>query len=241
MVCKTNPNRGCRVTNPLVFIAADPRECEAWVGHWEDSQRASLPVHWARSGTWRGRAILAIANGAGAERARAAVLAAPRPAAICNIGFCGALDGSLAIGDIFTATTIRNGTRTYAARPPRGPEARSGLLVSTTRVVQSASEKKKLWESGASVVEMEAAAVARASEEISVPFYCIRAVSDLANEDFANDFNKYLMPDGRFHIPRLLLGALGCPVSRFGELIRLARRTALASKNLGEFLAGCTF
>ena len=229
------------MTDPLVFIAADPRECEAWVGHWEESQRASLPVHWARSGIWKGRPVLAIANGAGADRARAAVLAAPRPAAVCNIGFCGALDDSLAIGDIFAATAVRNGTRTYATRPPRGPGAKSGLLVSTTRVVQSAREKKKLWESGASVVEMEAAAVARASEEISVPFYCIRAVSDLANEDFANDFNKCLMPDGRFSVPRLLLGALGRPISRFGELIRLARRTALAAKNLGEFLADCTF
>ena len=72
---------------------------------------------------------------------------------------------------------------------------------------QKASEKKKLRESGASVVEMEAAAVARASEDLNVPFYCIRAVSDLANEDFANDFNKYLMPDGRFHIVRLVCWA----------------------------------
>jgi hypothetical protein len=88
---------------------------------------------------------------------------------------------------------------------------------------------------------MEAAAVARASEQLNVPFYCVRAVSDLANEDFANDFNRCFMPDGRINVARLILGALPSPVRRFGELIRLSRRTALASRNLGEFLGNCAF
>ena len=48
---------------------------------------------------------MAIANGAGAERAFAAVLVAPRPSAVCNIGFCGALDESLRVGDIVVALT----------------------------------------------------------------------------------------------------------------------------------------
>ena len=51
--------------------------------------------------------MIAIANGAGAPRAAAAVAAAVaterQPSAICSIGFCGALDESLAVGDIFTA------------------------------------------------------------------------------------------------------------------------------------------
>ena len=54
---------------------------------------------------------------------------------------------------------------------------------------------------------MEAAGVARAAEDLGVPFYCIRAVSDLAGEDFANDFNAALTPDGRFSTLRLVAGA----------------------------------
>ena len=88
---------------------------------------------------------------------------------------------------------------------------------------------------------MEAAGAAGASEELNVPFYCIRAVSDLADEDLANDFNRCIMPNGRFSISRLLLGACASPVKRFGELIRLSKRTKLASHNLGEFLADCSF
>ena len=234
------------MTAPVVFIAADPRECQPWVNRWEQIRTVALPVHWARAGKWMGRDVLALANGAGAERARAAVEAAPDASAICNIGFCGALDESLQPGDIFVATEVRNGTRTYNARGPRALNpgkipAKSGILVSVPRVVETALAKRQLRNTGAFVVEMEAAAVARASEQLNVPFYCVRAVSDLANEDFANDFNRCFMPDGRINVARLILGALPSPVRRFGELIRLSRRTALASRNLGEFLGNCAF
>lgn len=226
----------------ILFVAAEPRECEPWVGHWNAVHPVKLQVHWARAGSWKGTEVMAIANGAGPERARAAVQAAPRPTAVCNIGFCGALDDSLGIGDIFIATEVRNGTRTYPAADPGGNAAKtSGLLVSQPVIAQTAAEKRTLRNSGAFAVEMEAAGAARASEELNVPFYCIRAVSDLAHENFANDFNRCLMPDGRFSVARLLTGACASPVRRFGELIRLSKRTRAASYNLGEFLADCTF
>ena len=82
---------------------------------------------------------------------------------------------------------------------------------------------------------MEAAGVARASEDLDLPFYCIRAVSDLAHEDFVNDFNAALGPDGRFSALAL------AKQLKFGELLRLKHRTDLASKKLGDFLAATTF
>ncbi len=226
----------------ILFVAAEPRECAPWVSHWDSVRAAHLPVHWARTGVWKGTEVMAIANGAGAERARAAVSAAPRPSAVCNIGFCGALDASLGIGDIFVATEVRNGSRTYSVQDPRGTgPKKAGALASRPRIAQTAAEKRDLRNSGAFAVEMEAAGAAGASERLNVPFYCIRAVSDLADEDFANDFNRCIMPDGRFNIARLLLGACASPIQRFGELIRLSKRTQLASHNLGEFLADCKF
>lgn len=229
------------MSGPLLFIAAEPRECLPFVARWDRSEPAALPVHWARQGFWKGREVLAIANGAGAARAHAAVQAAPSPAAVCNIGFCGALIDSLVPGDIFVASSVTGEGRTWSARFPTCTAVKSGTLISVDRIAQTAAEKRELARTGASVVEMEAAGVARASERIQVPFYCIRAVSDLANEDFANDFNRCLMPDGRFNIARLVLAAFSSPVRRFGELIRLSRRTQLASENLGEFLGNCSF
>jgi nucleoside phosphorylase len=226
---------------PLVFIAAEPRECLPFVARWESSQPVALPVHWARAGVWQGREVMAIANGAGSERAQAAVQAVPKASAVCNIGFCGALVETLEPGAVFVAESVRGGGKTWLASSPGGPPAASGLLVSVDRIAQTAREKHDLAVTGASAVEMEAAGAARASESLNIPFYCVRAVSDRSDEDFENDFNRCLMPDGRFNVARLVLGAFARPVRRFGELIRLSRRTALASNNLGEFLANCSF
>jgi adenosylhomocysteine nucleosidase len=229
------------MSGPLLFVAADPRECLPFISRWESSRPVPLPVHWARQGTWKGREVMAIANGAGAARARAAVEAAPHPVAVCNIGFCGALDDGLAPGDVFVADSVREGEKTWPACDPHGLNAQSGALISVGRIAQTAREKRELRRTGARVVEMEASGVASASEDLKIPFYCVRAVSDLSGEDFANDFNRCLRPDGRFDLVRLLTGALASPMSRFGELMRLSKRTALASNNLGEFLANCRF
>jgi len=223
------------MTNSLLFIAADPRECTGLLSHWEQVQPLQLPVHWARTGRWKGREVTAIANGAGAERAFAAVLVAPKASAVCNIGFCGALDESLQIGDVFVATEIRNGANVWPACVPDTPDSPTGAVASIDHIAQTAAEKSNLRASGASIVEMEAAGVARASEDLDLPFYCIRAVSDLAHEDFVNDFNAALGPDGRFSILRL------AKQLKFRELLRLKQRTALASKRLGDFLAATTF
>jgi adenosylhomocysteine nucleosidase len=225
----------------LLFIAADPREFTGLLSHWEQVEPLQLPVHWARQGRWRGRKVAAIANGAGADRAFAAVLLAPKPSAVCNIGFCGALDESLTIGDVVVATEIRDGSRTWPASLPDTPDGPTGVVASIDHVAQTAAEKSNLRATGASIVEMEAAGVARAAEDLDLPFYCIRAVSDLATEDFANDFNAALGPDGRFSVARLVTGALSNPKKNFSELLRLQKRTAIAAKKLGDYLAATSF
>jgi nucleoside phosphorylase len=231
---------GCRdlvqeMSSSLLFIGADPREFTGLLSHWEQVTPLQLPVHWARTARWKGREVTAIANGAGAERAFAAVLVAPKPAAICNIGFCGALDETLRIGDIFVATEVRDGSSSWPALVPNTGNAPTGLVVSIDHIAQTAAEKSNLRATGASIVEMEAGGVARAAEDLDLPFYCIRAVSDLAHEDFVNDFNAALGPDGRFSTIRLVKQL------KFGELFRLKQRTDLASKKLGDYLAATTF
>jgi adenosylhomocysteine nucleosidase len=226
----------------LLFVAADPRECSGLVSHWQDVRLISLPVMWARTGRSKGGEVMAIANGAGADRAFAAVLVAPKPSAVCNTGFCGALDEKLRVGDIVVANKVRDEKREYETLVPEATKAAyRGAVVSIQRIAQTAEEKRNLRATGASIVEMEAAGAARAAEDLGLPFYCIRAVSDPADKDFANDFNAALMPDGRFSTLRLIAGALGSPRKRFGELVTLQRRTAVASKNLGDFLVDCTF
>ena len=96
--------------------------------------------------------------------------------------------------------------------------------------------------SGAIIVEMESCRCGlRVAQELAEPFYCIRAVSDLANETFFTDYESFLPPDGRFNVPSLAMFALMHPVKGLGELMRLQRRTAEAAERLGQYLAQCKF
>lgn len=222
-----------------LFIAAEPRELEGFLPFCTNVSPLELPVHWARVGNWKEQQMIAIANGAGPARAAAAVdcvLTITRALAVCSLGFCGALDAELGIGDIFAADSV-NG---MPARAPRSEAPhRSGALASVDHIAASAAEKQQLRARGFDAVEMEAAGAAERASHYGVPFYCIRAVTDLADESFANDFESALKPDGRFAVSRLLLLALARPFARIPELFRLQRRCGIAARRLGGFLDTC--
>jgi nucleoside phosphorylase len=227
----------------ILYIAAEPREFSGFLKFWNSVQELAWPVHWARSGNWNGRAVVAIANGAGGHRAIQAIEAARQfitPQSIWSIGFCGALDDGLNIGNIFVATTVRRNGSAFTAQSPRTLHHHaSGVLASINHVAASAAEKSELRAAGAAAVEMEAAGIAAIAEQIGIPFYCVRSVSDLAHETFACDFNASLREDGKFDVLRLVGSAMLAPRTRIPELVRLQRRCAIASENLGEFLASC--
>ena len=212
-------------TADILFVAADRREFTGALRFWDDVRPISLPVHWARSAMRKGRPVIAVANGAGWERARLAS-ASVAHTQLCNIGFCGALDSTLRIADIVVSSEHLP-VRTEAAHV-------TGRIASSAQIIGTVAAKQQLRAAGYLAVEMEAAGIPQ-------PFYCIKAVSDLADETFANDFTAALLPDGRISTARLLAQAARRPFSRFPELIRLARRTAAASETLGEFLHACEF
>lgn len=222
----------------LLLVAADPMEFAGLTKFCKQTRPAALPVDWARAAELNGRRILMIANCAGASRAAQAVDAAPGADAVVSTGFCGALDPALAIGDIFVATTV--GGVPIASPQSSRPHA-SGVLASIDHVAQTAEEKRQLRAAGASAVEMEAAGVMQRCRARRLPFFCVRSITDLAGETFANDFNRALRPDGHFATMQLLRSAICRPVSRLPELVRLRKRCAVAAHTLGEFLADCRY
>ena len=115
-----------------------------------------------------------------------------------------------------------------------------GDVVSVDRVAITARDKCDLRAStGAAVVEMESAAVARKAREWDIPFGCVRVVSDVAGEDLPLDFNRYRDQNGRFDRTRIALAALGRPFTVLPGLMRLDRNCRRAAERLGEFLANC--
>jgi purine-nucleoside phosphorylase len=229
----------------LLLIAAEPREFRGLLRFCRKVRKLGWPVHWARAAELNDREALLVANGAGAARAaQAAEVAslAARFGTICSLGFCGALDETMKVGDTFVAESVRTCTGEHpAAHPETVRPHYTGVLESIDHVVQTAQEKSRLRARGASVVEMEAAGVAAKAAEFQARFYCIKSVTDLAGESFQLDLNAALRSDGRFDTMRLIAASCRRPLSALPELVRLGRRAQTASRTLGEFVADCRF
>lgn len=192
-----------------------------------------------------GREVLLAANGAGAARAAAAVEAAHAAGnldLICSMGFCGALEDNMRIGDIFVAERVQaDGAEYAAAKPETSRPHHTGVLASIHHVAQTADEKAALRRRGASAVEMEAAGAAATAAGFGLPFYCVRSVTDLAGESFRLDLNSALRSDGKFATMQLIAASCRRPLTLLPELLRLGRRSYTAARTLGEFLADCRF
>ncbi|MBS1857839.1 MAG: hypothetical protein JST11_20890 [Acidobacteria bacterium] len=229
----------------ILMVAAASMEFPGILAHATGVRPAGLAVDWSRFATIGDNEFLLAANGAGVRRAAAAVdaaLAGFRPDAVVSTGFCGALSPELAIADIVVGDSVAAGPLRFPALPPRASRPhRTGAVASIDHVAGTAAEKRQLHAGGAIAVEMEAAGVAARAAAAAIPFYCIRAVSDLAGEDMANDFNKALREDGHFDTMGVLLGTLRAPLVRLPELFRLRQRCARAARVLGEFIADCRF
>lgn len=219
--------------DPVLVVAADRQEFRAWLKN--DVELLRWPVDFAaRSGQW-----LLVANGAGPAQAAEAVdaaLAKGSVSAVVSAGYCGALDRSLSVADVVVATEV-NGRRIRA--PMSAQKYTAGPIVSVDRVVQTVEEKARLRKNGAIAVEMEAAGVAERAAKLDLPFFCVRVVTDRADETLSIDFNAARDRSGRIRTSGVIRGAMKRPWVGIPELLILARRSRLASQALGDFLANC--
>jgi adenosylhomocysteine nucleosidase len=229
----------------LLILASEPFELAGLLSHASNVRRAAMQVDWARTARLGSHELLLVANGAGPHRAAAALeTALPRfnPDALVSAGLCGALSPELKPTDIVVAAEVIHGEAHYptAELDCSRPHSR-GVVRTIDHVAQTAQEKGVLFRDGAVAVEMEAGAVAATAQTAGLPFFCIKAVSDLANETLENDLNTALRPDGHFDTIKILGSTLRRPLVRVPELLRLWRRSARAADSLGDFFADCRF
>lgn len=226
----------------LAFVAAESREFAGLLRNAELASKLDWPVSFARMAWLKGNAVLLVANGPGPKLAARAVNTAKEREMVeglISIGFCGALDPTLAPGDIFIATEVL-GAGASLMPAGLGRPCKSGKLLSIDRVASTVAEKSKLRKSGADVVEMEAGAVAERAEHFNIPFYAIRVVTDAADENLPMDFNQVRDAEGRFDRLRILAAASRQP-SIFPALLKLNRRCKAAAQILGDFIADTRF
>ena len=221
----------------LLLIAAESRE---YAGFSDLAESASCDVRWMATTVIRGIDAILVANGVGRGAAAAGtrkMIAGARIDAVVSTGFAGALDPELGIGEVVVAEKTLDGSRVYpACRPLRCPaDVHRGSIVTVNEVVQFAESKLALGQDGARAVDMESAAIAEIAKEHRLPFYCVRAISDTAEQDLPVDLNRALRADGTVS-PWSVLGQAGLsPVSWIG-LARLRRNARIAADSLARCL-----
>jgi adenosylhomocysteine nucleosidase len=215
----------------IAIIAALPGELKPLVAN--RTWRRVAPSVW--TGSLAGHEAVAVAGGIGtvcATRAVDLALSHGSADALISYGWAGAITCGVKPPDAFAiGEVIDHGTgerfRTCSAE---------GLRLVTLDHVAGPNEKRPLAEAHKAVlVDMEAAAVARAASRRGLAFYCFKSISD-GYTDRLPDLNRFITPDGRLRTPAFVAYAAVRPVY-WPSLVRLAGNSARAAANLAELLS----
>jgi adenosylhomocysteine nucleosidase len=217
----------------VVLVAALEREVRGLTKRWRSIERE---YEGRRFKFFESGQSVLVCGGIGAEAARRATEAAIvfyQPELVQSVGFAGALDPGLKVGEIFSPS------RVIDARDGSSVETGSGcgVLVSASAVA-GVKEKAKLAESyGAQAVDMEAAAVARGAQARGVRFTAVKAISD--ESDFAMPATDGFVDEKcQFQTGKFVVFAAVRPWLWL-RVIRLARNSAKASRALCAELDRC--
>jgi adenosylhomocysteine nucleosidase len=174
-----------------------------------------------------------VCSGIGAEAARRAteaVIREVKPVRVISVGFAGALNASLQVGDIFEPRTVIN--TADGARTDVG--SGEGILVSCAEVGGKGQKNRLSKAYGASAVDMEAAAVAQGAEARGIEFGALKVVSDAAEFDLPA-LDRFVGHDGTFHSVQFAYHVALRPWL-WATTVALARNSSKASHALGGAL-----
>ena len=171
-----------------------------------------------------------------AEQAIRAALAKERPQLVLTCGFAGGLRPELTMGTVVFAADPETGLESVL----RAAGAQPARFHCAERVVATAVKKRALREAtGADAVEMESQSICAVCREQSIPCATVRVILDTAAEDLPLDFNQVMTAEQRVSYGKLVLALMKSP-GKFGALLRMQKRAALAAGKLAEVLARIT-
>jgi len=215
----------------IAIIAAMEREVSPLIRSWKVR---AIEHGGRRYRLFENGEIALVCGGIGAEAARRATEAVIReisPARVISVGFAGALDGSLEVGQVLEPRSVINagdGVRTEIG-------SGEGILV-TSKTVADKEQKLRFRKAyGAIAVDMEAAAIAQGAQARGVEFAALKVISDAA--DFSLPaLDRFVAHDGSFQSVRF-----ACHVALrpwlWGTTITMARNSSKASQALSGALA----
>jgi adenosylhomocysteine nucleosidase len=214
------------------IISAFPGEVKPLVRGWPHGARNGVDF-WAQRDSedeW----IVACA-GAGqpaATRAFAAIEDGGPVDLVFSVGWAGALTQRVVTG---TAHNVAGVIDVQTGERFRCDAGAGEVWLATSPKVAGEAEKLRLASAyHASLVDMEAAAIARLAAMRAIPFYCIKGVSDGLTEALP-DFNRFLSADGKLQMGRLLVFAILRPWY-WPALLRMGENSSKAAQSIAESL-----
>jgi len=220
----------------VAIIAAMPGELKPLVRGWPSSTRSGIRF-WVRHDkkeNWEEEWIAACAGAgqAAATRAFAAVEDGGPIDLVFSIGWAGSLRTEIAAGtahNVAGVIDVRTGERFHC-------DAGAGdLWLATSPKVADAAEKRRLASAyNATLVDMEAAAIARLAAMRKIPFYAIKGVSDGLDAHLP-DFNRFLSPAGQFRLAHFVPFALLRPWY-WPALVQMGENSRQASQSVAKLL-----
>jgi adenosylhomocysteine nucleosidase len=216
----------------VAIIAAFPGELKPLVGNWPHSSRNGIRFWAQRSEEEEWIAACAGAGQSAATRAFAAIEDGGPIDLVFSVGWVGALREEILPGSVYSAAGVIDVSTGERFNCDAG--AGDLWLVTSPKVAGEAEKRRLATAYDAALVDMEAAAIARLAAMRSIPFYCIKGVSDALGENLP-DFNRFISPEGQFQTGRLLLFVL-CRPWYWPGLVRMGENSNKASQAIRDLL-----
>jgi adenosylhomocysteine nucleosidase len=222
----------------VAIIAAMPGELKPFL----DANAKQGWAHERRGNThlWRmtwagGHEWVAACAGAGVEAATRAFAEVEKDGSVDRVistGWAGALTADMETGRAYVASGVidaRTGERFQVARWNV-----ERWLVTSPKVADATEKQRLATAYGASLVDMEASAIARLAAMRGIPFHCIKGISD-GFHDKLPDFNRFISAKGQLQLARFILYALIRPWY-WPALVQMGENSRKASQSMREAL-----
>jgi len=207
----------------IAMVAALEREVGPLVKDWHSTDREYAGREFR---FFENDKCVVVCGGIGTEasrRAAEAVIALYQPRAVWSVGFAGALEKQLRVGELVHARQVvdaRDGSRVDTG-------SGSGVLVSFSSVAGEEQKAKLAKAYGAQAVDMEAASVAKSAQAHGLVFAVAKVISDEVGFPMP-PMEQFTAADGSFRTGKFVLYAAERPWV-WGTVMRLARNSEKAA------------
>jgi adenosylhomocysteine nucleosidase len=215
-----------------------------------DHMRLGKTSAW--TGKWGKQNIVLVRSGVGRQRAEDATLQVIdrfQPSTLISIGYAGAVQPDLNVGDLVIADTIIEEKKKGKYSPdsgwlnrakdvpyPEGFKAVVGGLLTVDNVIHDSLSKQKIGENySVQAVEMETSAIAKVAEEKDIPLLSLRVISDRLDQELL-DSSSFLGSDGEISTLKAGWYVLTHPGS-IKSALSLSSQTQIATQALTKFLS----